>query len=272
MLRRLALIISSLIVSISCSKNEKNGGADAYSPELTVQAMNGLCLDLETIVHQMDDSRFQFPGYVYTRNFEVLGSSGSAEFIKTLTARSFRAESVRVKSLGDLRGVKQNGCDSIVMADTGGIALTYKITAYTDRELELELDTEAQKEAVSGLSKAHSEAILEFPANRKITVKVLSPTRVEMINTYRTIPIECPKVSSTEVLEHLVFQWTGQDGGGTERTARLNPGYLRRLSEAANFAVRAQERQTTEELVELTSYQSQELLQALKARMYAPCR
>jgi hypothetical protein len=272
MLRGLALLLLTLF-SFGCTKNglsSNSGGSGHISPELTVQALNGQCLDLETIVHQMDDTGFIFPGYVYTRNFEVLGSSGDLEFTKTLMARSFRAEPVRMRGLGDLRGVKQNGCDNIVMADAGGLPLTYKITGYTTRDLDLELDTQALKDAMTGYSSTHTEVISEFPAVHKMTIKILAPTKAEIISTYRSIPIECPKVKSNEIREHLVYSWSGSETS-QDRTALLDPAYLRRLNEIAGLSLRSRENRS-QDLAALGPNESEQLSQSLQARPYAPCR
>lgn len=275
MLRRLVFLLTFTAFIFGCTKDglgssSNGGGSGRLSPELTVQALNGQCLDLETIVRQMDDTRFIFPGFVYTRNFEILGSSGDMEFTKTLFARSFRAESVKMRGLGDLSGVKQNGCQSIVMPDAAGIPLTYKITGYTTHELDLELDTEALKAALQGYSSVHVEAIAEFPAVQKLTIKIPAPTKAEIISTYRSIPIECPKVSSNEIREHLVYNWSGSDGT-QDRTAFLNAAYLRRLNDVAGRTIQSREAQT-QDLAILGPEASEQLLHNLQARPYAPCR
>jgi hypothetical protein len=272
MLRLSLTLITIALLSFACTEDKmKSASPPPLSPDLTLQAVNGECLDLEAIVRQMEETSKTFPGFVFTHNFEVLSSGVSQNFHQLLIARSFKAEETRARGVADLHGAKQTGCEQVVMPDAGGLPLTYKITDHSPTHLELQIDPDALKEPTKDLSDRHAEVIRDFHAVQKILIRILTPTRVQFISTYRSIPMECPKVPSLEIRENLVYSWVATDGQ-PDASVDLEPAYAKRLMDLApGFTLRNQER-ASQDRVTLDAQSAQDLLRELRTKTYAPCR
>lgn len=304
------LWVLPLVLFVSCSKESKES-PPGFTPDLTIKALNNECLDLQSAVEHMDASEFVYPGFVYTRNFEILSSSGSDGFKKTLIARSFRADRVQMRTLGDLRGLKQTECESVRMPDAAGVPLTYRITGYSTTHLELELDRKLAEAELESLPSAHRDTIKKFPSINRYVIRIPSSRRLELTSEYKSVPVECPNVGSLQIRETLVYNWVG--AGEPDTMARLDPTFHQRLSAIAGEPTPIQPVQpapqptpepvpeepapelptpeeepavpqpvpagvvpastdSTDGLIELGPEASQALIQVLQGRPYARCR
>lgn len=222
--------ISISIFLVSCSKSESSKET-AVPPQVDLKTIDGRCLDLQSATQQMDHPRFSFPGFVYTRNFEV-SAKAPGPYADSLMARSFRANSITFKGLPDLRGALQQGCDRIVTSEFGGRPVTYLITSSSPAHLELELDKNAFADALAEMSKHHKNQLSKAPMVKKFKIVFVSPTHLEVTSEYNAIPSECYKSSSLLLKEEVVYGWA-ESAGEVAQNARISQSYWTKLEKLA---------------------------------------
>lgn len=228
MFRQFLYAVSVAALLLACNNN-KSGG-NQVNPQLNVKTMNGQCLDLQSAVQQMDTPGFSFPAFIYTRNFQLLSNQGST-YANSLIAKSFRNERGQFKGLQDFRGLKQQGCESVSVPDFGDKTVTYKITGSSPNHLELEFDQNSLATQLEQASVQHQKALPKVPAVKKYVVTVKSPTEIELVNQYQTVPSDCYKTQGMNVREELVYTWGGSP---PPAKAQVNAKYWAKLNELSS--------------------------------------
>jgi hypothetical protein len=234
MLRHYSVGIIACAVIVSCSKMDSGKKSATVSPEVQLKTVNGKCLNLESAVAQMDATGFDFPGFVYTRSFDVLTQT-QPEYADTLIAHSQRANRTRFRGLTELRGLKQEGCEKVRIFDFGGRAVSYNVVSMSPTHLEFELDRGALGEALADLSEEHQKSLLKTPMTQKMKVNFVSPTQVELSSEFETVETECYKGAHPRVHEELVYSWSKSAETGSQ-SLQVNPAYLERLAASQNHA------------------------------------
>jgi hypothetical protein len=259
------IIVFACVFAASCTQDHKKTKESGPSPTLDIQSINDSCLNFQSIVQQMSQDGFSFPGLVYTRDFEVLSAVGNTEFLHSLYARSWRYEEKDIESLNDFGSLAQQGCESITLPDFNFASVPYKISDFSKTHLELTLDREKLNESLKDLPEEQRGAIMDFPAVGKWIVRVISPTQVEVTSFYQAVPTICVDGATPDIREVAVYHWDAR--GSVRPTAEVNARYWQRLTDAAA----PMEMTTDSERVAVDRQSSEALSNALESRIYVPC-
>jgi hypothetical protein len=227
---RLYIMIAALLgILIGCS-NGKDNSAKA-SPDLSIALREGSCLDLQSAVSQMAQAGFSYPGFVYTRNFEKIGpEAASSEFVNNLYAASFRAESIQFDGIDELRGLKQQGCESVTLPIFAGVVAKYKIFNYGPGRLEMHLEQSELNDALNTLPDDQRIQIVNFPMIKEYSIQIPNSRTFDIRTEYTTVPNACQKTGSILVAEELVYRWASSD---PQAPALIHRDYWNRLHEIA---------------------------------------
>ena len=233
------------------------------SPVLQIQSLPAGCLNLEAAIRQVTDPEFNFSGHVYTRAFEPQGVPQVGD--NELLAASFRDFDTRMHLLPDLRGLQQNDCTQVSVVYSGSQRAVYKITDFSSRHVQIELDVNS---VGAGLPGTQRESLAALPSVRKYYIHAASNTELVVVSEYLTAADDCLRPDPRNVRETLDYSW-GPMAQPESGEVKIDVNYLARLEQIAG--VTEEPAPAGAALISIDRSRRTRLINALRLATHAHC-